>query len=205
MEKGGTMVKSSSMIILAVLFMAHFSCFAQTFSFKQVKTDDICLNQLMANITSVIHDGQWCCDAQCHVLSIKKFGTDTMLEIHSFDTYGIYNTLLNQELFGVCLLFNHEFYVDTSFAKSFYITDNTFKKKYNRKIVEEQSLSINDCYHYWLFKKNFCGIDLYKSWIMEDFKGWYNLELNPKCFCNYKKMSVELIEEEPEDIDIPHQ
>jgi hypothetical protein len=177
---------------------------AQTFELRHVHTDDTCLVQLMENITKVIHDSQWPRDARCHYLSMTKIGSDTMLEVHSYDSHGIYKTLSKQVLFGVCLLFDHEFYIDTSLACLFYVTGHAFEKRYNRKTVEENKISFNDCYYHWLFKKDFCGIDLYESWIMEDFKGWYALELDPDCFCNYKKMSIEMIEEESEDVDMNH-
>lgn len=200
-ERKGIMKKNTKLLMITLFCLGYLSGFAQTFKLMQVHTDDVCLMQLMENITKVIQYSQWPRDARCHYLSTTKRGADTILEIHSYDSGGIYHTLLEQELFGVCLLFDHEFYIGTSLAKLFYATNHTFKKRYDREIEEKNVLSFNDCYYHWLFKKNFCGIDLYESWTMEDFKDWYNLELDSNCFCNYKKMSIELIEEEPEDID----
>lgn len=199
------MKKNIKTLMIILFCVGCLSGSAQTFKFRQVHTDDVCLMQLMENVTKVIHCSHWHREAKCHYLSMKKIGSDTVLEIHSYNSHGIYHTLVEQELFGTCLLFDHEFYIDTSLARLFCATDHKFKKRYNRRIVEENRLSFNDCYYYWLFKKDFCGIDLYESWAMEDFTGWYNLELDPDCFCDYKKMFIELIDEESEDIDISHQ
>ena len=195
------MKKCHRILMMTLFCLCYLSGFSQVFKFRQVHTDDVCLMQLMENITKVIHGSQWNRDARCHYLLISKIGSDTVLEIHSYDAPGIYKTLSEQELFGVLSLLDHEFYIDTSFAKFFSATTHTFKKRYNRKMMEEDKLSLNDCYCHWLFKKNFCGIDLYESWTMQDFKDWYNLELDSNCFCDYKNMSIELIEEELEDID----
>ena len=189
-------------VMMALVCMGCLWGTAQTFEFRQVYTDNACMVKLMENITKVIHDSPWPRDANCHYLSMTKEGADTVLEIHSYDAHGFYSTLQEQEILGVCLLLDHEFYIDTSLASWFDVTDPTFIKRYDRKRVEENRFTINDCYYHWLFKRDFCGIALYKAWTMNDFKGWYNLELDTDCFCDYRKMSVELIEEEPEEMDM---
>ena len=194
---------NKGIISLLIIFLL-FECFsgsAQTFKYRQVQTDDVCLLQLMENITKVIYNSNLRRDATCHFLSLKEMGTDTLLEIHSLDSQGIYKILLEHESLSVCIMFGHEFYIDTSIARLFYNTEVFFKKKYSRKIMKTIGLTFNDSYYYWLFKKVFCGIDLDGFWCVEDFKDWYSLELNTDCFCDYKKMSIELIEEDSEEIN----
>jgi hypothetical protein len=195
-------MKEGFRILMMTLFcMVCLSGTAQTFKFRQVHADDTCLVQLMENIAKVIHNSNHFHDAKCHFLSIKVEGVDSMLEIHSFDYPGIYNTLSKRELYGVCIIFDHEFYIDTSLAALFYYSGDSFKKKYKRKLVDANRFTINDCYYYWLFKKEICGIDLCGFSYIGNFKDWYNLDLDSDCFCDYKKLTIDIIEEEPEILE----
>ena len=194
------MVRKKYVMLTMFLLFWGVSSTAQTFKFKQIKTDNVCLVQLMENITKIISNSSWQRDSQHHHLSITVDGTDTLLEIHSYDFYGFYETISKNDFFGVCIILGHEFYIDSSFVNLFCYTGKSFKKRYNPKIVEDNRLNINDSYYYWLFKKTFCGIDLCGFWIMDDYKDWYNLELDPNCFCDYKNMTIDFVSE-PEDID----
>lgn len=195
-------MKKCYRILLMTLFcIGCLSGFAQTFEFRQVHPENACMVQLMGNIANVIQNSDLHIDAKCHYLSIKIVGSDSLLEIHSFDYFGIYNTLSKQELYGVCIICNNEFYIDTSLAALFYYTGHSFKKRYSRKLVEANKFTINDCYCYWLFKKEICGIDLYDFSYIGNFKDWYNLDLDSDCFCDYKKLTIDIIEEEPEILE----
>lgn len=201
MGKRGEKMKRIYVILIMTLLTGYFTVTAQTIRFKQIQTDNVCLMQLLENITKVVRNSNWQRDARCHYLSIKEAGIDTLLEIHSYDSPGFYHTISEHKFLGVFIMYDCEFYIDSSLVAFFYDTGKSFKKKYCHKHVEENRLTINDCYYYWLFKKAFCGIELYKSWIMDDFKDWYNLELDSDCFCDYKKISVELIEEESDSFE----
>jgi len=149
----------------------------------------------MENIAKVINNSHWQRDARCHFLSTKSIGKDTLIEIHSYATSGIYETLSQKRLFGVCVIFDHEFYIDTSMANLFYYTKQSYTKKFNREFKGANLVSFDDCYYFWLFKKDFCGISLEDFWVVDDFNDWYSLELNPECFCDYKRMFIEIIDE----------
>lgn len=183
-----------------ILLLGCLSSTAQTFKFKQIKTDNVCLVQLMENITKVVSNSHWWRNAQYHHLSIEVHGADTLLVIHSNDLYGFYSTISKNNFFGVYIMSGHEFYIDSSLANLFYYTGKSFKKKYNPKYGEGFDIIVHDGYD-WLFKKTFCGIDLCGTWTMENlehYKIWYNLELDPNCFCDYKNMSIDFVEDEPD-------
>ena len=91
------MKKCHRILMMTLFCLCYLSGFSQVFKFRQVHTDDVCLMQLMENITKVIHGSQWNCDARCHYLLISKIGSDTVLEIHSYDAPGIYKTLSDRE------------------------------------------------------------------------------------------------------------
>lgn len=200
MEGGDKKMKQGFNILMIPLLLGCI-CSAQTYKFKQVQPDNVCLELLMENIAKVIQNSNHFPDAKCHFLSIKVEGLDSMFEIHSFDYPGIYSTLSKRELYGVCIILDHEFYIDTSLAAWFYYSGNSFKKRYRHKLVEANKFTINDCYCYWLFKKEICGIDLCGFSYIGNFKDWYNLDLDSDCFCDYKKLTIDIIEEEPEILE----
>ena len=194
------MMKFNVLLMLAFIW-GFLTGSAQTFKFKQVKPDNLCLELIMENITKIVDNSYWLADEYCHYLSITVLGNDTLLDIRSFDTYGIYSTLTKHKYFGVCLMYDHEFYIDSSLFKSFYFTGDSFKKRYSNKFLETNKFTINDCYSYWIFRKEFCGIDLDRFSYIGNFKSWYDLDLNTDCFCDYKKLTIDIIEEDPEDLN----
>lgn len=198
------MKMKSKCIIIVFVQIAVFS-FAKAqpsrFNFEKLQTNSSCMEELMQNVIVVCNE--FMPNAKCHYMTLSISGSDTLLEIHSYDDSGIYSRLSDNNILGSIRKQTDEFYIDGSLHYLFYPTHHHFKKKYNKKQLYgiHQSLSFNDCYLLWKFKKSKWGIELIPSDNISIFKYWYNMDLNPNCFCDYKNLIIEITEDTPEELD----
>ncbi len=184
-------------VLVLILTMICWCSSAKSFYFKEVQTVDSCFNQLLSNIEQIC--AKFVCDTKYHYVSTKIVGSDTIIEVHSYDFPGMYDCILHCNVLGVCKMSNSSFFIDQSLSTLFQESGRIIREKFSKKQIKAiNQFSFNDCYIYWVFKNNECGIDLDSPWNSEIYKTWYDLELNTDCFCNYKKLSIDIIEEQAE-------
>lgn len=195
-KRGKEMNLNRSVLVL-ILTMICWCSSAKSFYFKEVQTVDSCFNQLLSNIEQIC--AKFVCDTKYHYVSTKIVGSDTIIEVHSYDFPGMYDCILHCNVLGVCKMSNSSFFIDQSLSTLFQESGRIIREKFSKKQIKAiNQFSFNDCYIYWVFKNNECGIDLDSPWNSEIYKTWYDLELNTDCFCNYKKLSIDIIEEQAE-------
>ena len=187
-------------VILILFLILSVYAKSQTFNFKQVTTKSVCLEQLMNKIVEVNNHFRDC--AKHHYIVCEQSGDITQLQIESFDDEGIYPYLFSRNICGVFMVQDNKFYIDTSLKKEFDQTDIIIKNKYKRRQRGHfNEICFNDCWMKWSFEYDECGIDLYQAFTNEIWQYWYDMELSPDCFCNYKKITIDVIDEESEELD----
>lgn len=187
--------------IMFTFFITIMWCFstANTFVFKEVQTENLCVEQLLCNVEKV--SGIYMSDVKYHYVSLKIEGTDTLFEIHSHDLTGSFDYLSKKTILGICQISDGKFFIDQSLSSFFRETGRNIKIKYGHKLMQViHQISCNDAYIYWLFKKKELGIELYRPWNKDVFQYWYDLELDTNCFETHR-YSIDFIEEETEDFE----
>lgn len=194
-------------LIFTFLFSVTFLwSYPKTFVFDQVQPKDTCVELLLQNVANVANAvSPFRGEVKFHYITLKFSGSDSLYEIQSYDYSGILTYIYNQNIVGVYIFEDHKFFLDVSLSSLFEVQGKKTRIRYGsfylNNLNNMNNISFNDCYIYWLFDKNNGYFDFLYRWDEKVFRAWYDLNLNKNCFCNYKNLTIDYIEQESEDDD----